>query len=112
MAGSIDVLTWGPAPASSGHGAVELPTRLPEAADAVRDHLASALDLVVHVERTVAGSRQVVEVAEVAGGQVGIVIPAGPRGAGRSVDACWIGPGDLAASMGVDITTPLGKQRH
>jgi len=28
------------------------------------------------------------------------------------VDACWIGPGDLAASMGVDITTPLGKQRH
>ena len=36
---------------------------------AVRDHLASALDLVVHVERTVAGSRQVVEVAEVAGSQ-------------------------------------------
>ena len=28
------------------------------------------------------------------------------------VDACWIGPGDLAASMGVDLSTPEGAQAH
>jgi 4-hydroxy-2-oxoheptanedioate aldolase len=30
----------------------------------------------------------------------------------EGVDACWIGPGDLAASMGVDVTTPQGAQEH
>ncbi len=34
--------------------------------DAVRDHLAAAVDLVVHLERDAAGQRRVVEVAEVA----------------------------------------------
>lgn len=28
------------------------------------------------------------------------------------VDACWIGPGDLAASMGVDVNTPEGRSAH
>jgi 4-hydroxy-2-oxoheptanedioate aldolase len=28
------------------------------------------------------------------------------------VDACWIGPADLAASMKVDLGTPEGKQKH
>ena len=28
------------------------------------------------------------------------------------VDACWIGPGDLAASMGVDVNTPAGRAAH
>ena len=28
------------------------------------------------------------------------------------VDACWIGPADLAASLGVDLNTPEGKQEH
>jgi 4-hydroxy-2-oxoheptanedioate aldolase len=28
------------------------------------------------------------------------------------VDACWVGPVDLASSMGVDVTTPEGKARH
>lgn len=30
----------------------------------------------------------------------------------EGVDACWIGPADLAASMGVDVTTPQGAQEH
>jgi 2-keto-3-deoxy-L-rhamnonate aldolase RhmA/uncharacterized protein with PIN domain len=28
------------------------------------------------------------------------------------VDGCWIGPSDLALSMGVDLTTPQGKSAH
>lgn len=28
------------------------------------------------------------------------------------VDGCWIGPGDLSLSMGVDLSTPQGKQAH
>lgn len=28
------------------------------------------------------------------------------------VDGCWIGPGDLALSMGVDLTTASGRRRH
>ncbi len=28
------------------------------------------------------------------------------------VDGCWIGPKDLARSMGVDIDTPAGRQAH
>jgi len=28
------------------------------------------------------------------------------------VDGCWIGPSDLAASMGIDIHTPEGAQAH
>lgn len=28
------------------------------------------------------------------------------------VDGCWIGPGDLALSMGVDLSTPQGRQAH
>jgi len=28
------------------------------------------------------------------------------------VDACWIGPGDLAASMGIDVSTPEGAKAH
>lgn len=28
------------------------------------------------------------------------------------VDGCWIGPGDLAATMGVDVNTPAGQQAH
>ncbi len=28
------------------------------------------------------------------------------------VDGCWIGPGDLALSMGADLTTEAGRQRH
>jgi 4-hydroxy-2-oxoheptanedioate aldolase len=28
------------------------------------------------------------------------------------VDGCWIGPGDLAHSMGVDLETAAGKQAH
>lgn len=30
----------------------------------------------------------------------------------EGVDACWIGPGDLAASMGADLSTAEGKRRH
>jgi 4-hydroxy-2-oxoheptanedioate aldolase len=30
----------------------------------------------------------------------------------EGVDGCWIGPKDLARSMGVDITTPAGGQAH
>ena len=58
---------------------------------AVRDHLTSALDLVVHVERTAGGSRQVVEVAEVAGGQVdgsaSVGLAVRPLSVGREVIA-------------------------
>jgi 4-hydroxy-2-oxoheptanedioate aldolase len=28
------------------------------------------------------------------------------------IDGCWIGPGDLAHSMGVDLGTPGGRQAH
>ena len=28
------------------------------------------------------------------------------------VDGCWIGPADLAFSLGVDVTTPSGRQQH
>jgi len=28
------------------------------------------------------------------------------------VDGCWIGPADLAATMGVDISTPKGAEEH
>jgi 4-hydroxy-2-oxoheptanedioate aldolase len=28
------------------------------------------------------------------------------------IDGCWIGPGDLANSMGVDLGTPEGKKAH
>ena len=28
------------------------------------------------------------------------------------VDGCWIGPNDLARSMGVDVDTPMGRQAH
>ena len=28
------------------------------------------------------------------------------------VDGCWVGPKDLARSMGVDIDTPEGRQAH
>lgn len=30
----------------------------------------------------------------------------------EGVDGCWIGPADLANSMGVDLSTPSGKQAH
>jgi len=30
----------------------------------------------------------------------------------EGVDGCWIGPKDLARSMGVDISTPEGRQAH
>lgn len=30
----------------------------------------------------------------------------------EGVDGCWIGPKDLARSMGVDIDTPAGRQAH
>src|SRR5690606_28460365 len=30
----------------------------------------------------------------------------------EGVDACWIGPGDLAASMGADLGTAEGKRQH
>jgi 4-hydroxy-2-oxoheptanedioate aldolase len=30
----------------------------------------------------------------------------------EGVDGCWVGPGDLALTMGVDLTTPEGKQAH
>jgi 4-hydroxy-2-oxoheptanedioate aldolase len=30
----------------------------------------------------------------------------------EGVDACWIGPADLAASMGIDLGTAQGKQDH
>jgi|SRR5579859_106835 len=30
----------------------------------------------------------------------------------EGVDGCWIGPKDLARSMGVDINTPAGRQAH
>src|SRR6266849_762869 len=30
----------------------------------------------------------------------------------EGVDGCWIGPKDLARSMGVDINTPEGRQAH
>jgi 4-hydroxy-2-oxoheptanedioate aldolase len=28
------------------------------------------------------------------------------------IDGCWIGPADLANSMGVDVGTPSGRQKH
>jgi 4-hydroxy-2-oxoheptanedioate aldolase len=28
------------------------------------------------------------------------------------IDGCWVGPGDLGLSMGVDLGTPKGKQAH
>ena len=30
----------------------------------------------------------------------------------EGVDGCWVGPGDLRFSMGVDIDTPAGKKAH
>ncbi|MEP7357141.1 MAG: aldolase/citrate lyase family protein [Anaerolineales bacterium] len=30
----------------------------------------------------------------------------------EGIDGCWIGPKDLARSMGVDINTPAGRQAH
>ncbi len=45
--------------------------------DAVRDHLAAAVDLIVHLERAADGRRRVVEVAEVV--SPGGVVPAGRR---------------------------------
>ncbi len=30
----------------------------------------------------------------------------------EGVDGCWIGPKDLARSMGVDLNTPAGRQAH
>ena len=30
----------------------------------------------------------------------------------EGVDGCWIGPSDLAASMGIDPTTPEGAKEH
>jgi len=30
----------------------------------------------------------------------------------EGVDGCWVGPGDLANTMGVDLGTPEGKQAH
>lgn len=30
----------------------------------------------------------------------------------EGVDGCWIGPKDLARSMGVDVNTPAGRQAH
>lgn len=28
------------------------------------------------------------------------------------IDGCWVGPGDLASTMGVDLATPRGRQAH
>jgi len=28
------------------------------------------------------------------------------------IDGCWVGPGDLANTMGVDLSTPEGRQAH
>jgi 4-hydroxy-2-oxoheptanedioate aldolase len=28
------------------------------------------------------------------------------------VDGCWIGPADLALSLGIDVSTPSGRQQH
>ncbi|NLG29310.1 MAG: 2-dehydro-3-deoxyglucarate aldolase, partial [Chloroflexi bacterium] len=28
------------------------------------------------------------------------------------VDGCWVGPADLALSMGVDLNTPAGRRAH
>ena len=28
------------------------------------------------------------------------------------IDGCWIGPGDLSLSMGVDLSTTEGKEAH
>ena len=30
----------------------------------------------------------------------------------EGIDGCWIGPGDLRLSMGVDLSTPEGKKAH
>jgi 4-hydroxy-2-oxoheptanedioate aldolase len=30
----------------------------------------------------------------------------------EGVDGCWVGPTDLALSMGLDLTTPAGRQAH
>jgi 4-hydroxy-2-oxoheptanedioate aldolase len=30
----------------------------------------------------------------------------------EGVDGCWVGPGDLANTMGVDLATPEGRQAH
>ena len=30
----------------------------------------------------------------------------------EGVDGCWVGPGDLANTMGVDLNTPEGRQAH
>lgn len=30
----------------------------------------------------------------------------------KGVDGCWLGPADLALTMGVDLATPAGRDRH
>lgn len=30
----------------------------------------------------------------------------------EGIDGCWVGPGDLANSMGVDVSTTSGRQKH
>ena len=30
----------------------------------------------------------------------------------EGIDGCWIGPGDLRLSMGVDLSTPEGREAH